>query len=456
MSRPVTTLDCAVLGDLFGSEAVRRVFDSTALVQAWLDVEQTLARAEAEVGIVPSTAADRIGREARAELYDLDALRARVGESQHPLVPLVRMLAERCGKAGAWVHWGATTQDVLDTGLALQVRAALEPIRRDLRRSIAAAAALAFEHRDLPMAGRTHGQHAVPITFGLKAASWTDELVRCEERLAAAAAGAATAQLGGAAGTLASLGDDAAPVRAAFCRLLDLAEPDVAWHAARDRWRDLGHALAELGAAGERIAGEVIGMQATEVGELSEPLGAANVGSSTMPQKRNPMTSEYLVASARLLRGAVSVLLEAAAHAGERDMGRWAAEWVAVPQALILAGGVVEKLAGILEGLVVDGARMRLNLELTRGAIVAEAAMMELARSVGHERAHVLVTAASRRAAAGGTSLAAALAEDGEVSAHLSPEDLERLTDPTGYLGLASAAAETVAARAAVPAGAAS
>jgi 3-carboxy-cis,cis-muconate cycloisomerase len=431
---------------------VRRAFDSSALVQAWLDVEQTLARAEAEVGIVPVAAADRIEREALADLYDLDELRAGVAESQHPLVPLVRALAERCGDAGGFVHWGATTQDVLDTGLVLQVRAALGPIRRDIRRSTVAAAALALEHRTLPMAGRTHGQQAVPITFGLKAASWADELLRCEQRLAAAASAVATAQLGGAAGTLASLGDDAAAVRAAFCRLLGLAEADVPWHAARDRVRDLGHALAELGAAGERIAAEVIRLQATEIAELFEPLGPASVGSSTMPQKRNPMTSEYLVASARLLRGAVSVLLDAPAHAGERDMGAWAAEWIAVPQALILAGGVVEKLAGILEGMVVDGGRMRSNLDLTCGAILSEAAMMELARSVGHEHAHTLVAAVSRRAGAEGLTLAAALLEDDEVSAHFSLEDVERLADPCGYLGLASAVAEAVAARAGVAA----
>ena len=430
---------------------MRRAFDSSALVQAWLDVERALARAEAEVGVVPAAAADRIECEALADLYDLDELRAGIAASQHPLVPLVRALAERCGEAGGFVHWGATTQDVLDTGLVLQVRAALESIRRDLRRSTTAAAALALEHRSLPMAGRTHGQHAVPITFGLKAASWTDELLRCEERLDAAATAVSTGQLAGAAGTLASLGDDAAAVRAAFCRLLGLAEADVPWHAARDRLRDLGHALAELGAAGERIASEVIRLQATETAELSEPRGPAGVGSSTMPQKRNPMTSEYLVASARLLRGAVSVLLEAPAHAGERDMGAWAAEWIAVPQALILAGGVVEKLAGILEGLVVDGGRMRSNLDLTRGAILSEAAMMELARSVGHERAHALVAAVSRRAEAESTTLAAALLEDDEVSAHLSPEDVERLADPTGYLGLAAAAAKAVAARAGVP-----
>ncbi len=447
--RPTTTLDCVVLGDLFGSAEVRRMFDSAALVQSWLEVEQALARAEANVGVIPVAAAERIEREANVEGFDLGLLGAGVEASQHPLVPLVRALALRCGEeAGGYVHWGATTQDVMDTALVLQIRAALAPIRRDLLRAVEAAAALAREHRDLPMAGRTHGQHAVPISFGLKAATWTDELLRVEQRLVAAAAAAATAQLAGAAGTLASLGDCAAAVRTAFCRELGLSEPDVPWHATRDRLRDLGHALAEVGAAAERIAAEVIRLQATETAELAEPHDAASVGSSTMPQKHNPMTSEYVVASSRLLRGVVSVLLNAPAHAGERDMGAWAAEWMAIPQALILTGGIAAKLATILEGLTVDGARMRANLALTQGAILAEAAMMDLAGSLGHERAHALVAAVSRRAAEAGTTLVAALRADPQVRAHLSRDALERLERPDLYLGLAAEAANAAAARA--------
>jgi adenylosuccinate lyase/3-carboxy-cis,cis-muconate cycloisomerase len=297
------------------------------------------------------------------------------------------------------------------------------------------------------MVGRKHGQHAVPITFGLKAATWADELARCEERLDRAASAAATAQLGGAAGTLASLGDDGPAVRSAFCRLLALREPGAPWHTARDRFRDLAHALAEAGAAAERIAAEVIRLQATETSELAEPHGPGSVGSSTMPQKRNPMTCEYVVASVRLLRGAVSVLYEAPAHAGERDMGLWAAEWVALPQALILAGGVLEKLASVLDGLVVDAERMRENLGLTRGAILAEAAMMELARAIGHERAHARVTAVSRAAEAAGLTLAEALRRDEEARAHLPAAALGRLGRPEEYVGEAPATARAVAAR---------
>jgi 3-carboxy-cis,cis-muconate cycloisomerase len=374
-------------------------------------------------------------------------LRAGIAESQHPLVPLVRALADRCGDDGDYVHWGVTTQDVIDTGAVLQVRAALTPIRRDLERAVVSAARLAARHAETPMAGRTHGQHAVPITFGLKAASWADELERCAERLRRAEEAVLTAQLGGAAGTLAALGTDASAVRGAFCRILDLAEPEVPWHAARDRIRDLGHALTEIAGAGERIASEVIRLQATELAELSEPLADGHVGSSTMPQKRNPMTCEYIVATARLLRGTTGVLAGAPAHLHERDMGAWAVEWIALPQALILTGGLLAKLAAVLEGLVVNPERMRANLDLTRGQIMAEAVMMALAPELGHERAHEVVTRAARRATAERRDFASALLEDPDVAALLAPERVERALDPSAYLGLAAEAAAAVSSR---------
>src|SRR5262245_33490441 len=316
-SLQATLFDSELLGDLFSTEEARRAFDDRALLQGWLDAEIALARAEAAVGVIPADAAERIAAENDPEAFDVDELRRGIASSQHPLVPFIRALAERCGEAGAYVHWGATTQDIIDTGAVLQLRAALVPIERDLARAVVAAGDLARGYASTPMAGRTHGQHAVPTTFGAKAASWADELRRADERLERAGAAALTGQLAGAAGTLASLGDDAAAVRAAFCRRLDLAEPDVPWHAARDRLRDLMHALAEIAAAAERIAAEIARLQATEVAELFEPSTELSVGSSTMPQKRNPMICEYVVASARLLRGPLSVLDSSAAHASE-------------------------------------------------------------------------------------------------------------------------------------------
>jgi 3-carboxy-cis,cis-muconate cycloisomerase len=287
----------------------------------------------------------------------------------------------------------------------------------------------------------------VPTTFGLKAAVWLGGVADARTRLANAVR-RLPAQLGGAAGTLAALGADGPSVRAAFCRLLDLAEADVPWHTNRDRLRDLGHALTEIAAAGERIATEIVLLQSTEVGEVFEPTSDAHVGSSTMPQKRNPMTSEYVIATARLVRGATSVLSATSAHAHERDMGAWAAEWIALPQAMILTGGLLEKLATILEGLRVDRDRMLQNLELTRGRIMAEAAMMALASSLGHERAHAVVSAAARASDTDGLDLAVVLRGDPEVTAHLSPAELDVILDPNRYLGLAAETAAAVADRA--------
>jgi 3-carboxy-cis,cis-muconate cycloisomerase len=435
-----TTLDCTVLRDLYGTEEVRRELSSVALVQSWLDAERALAEAEAQAGVIPAAAAARIAAEARAELYDLDSLRAGVEDSQHPLVPLIRALVERCGDAGGYVHWGATTQDIVDTGMVLRARRAAGPIDRDLAAAEAAAAGLAAAHASDLMPGRTHGQHAVPISFGLKAGVWADELGRARERLAAAVA-ALGIQLGGAAGTLAALGDDAREVRGRFAAVLGLPEPAVPWHVARDRVRDLAHALDQLAGAAERIAAEIVRLQSAEVAEVREPAGSGHVGSSTMPQKRNPMTSEYVIASARLLHGAAAVVTASPAHAGERDMGLWAAEWVAVPQALILAGGIAAKLAWVLAGLEVDTARMRRNVGITQGGIMAEAVMMRLAAALGHEEAHRVVGAAAAAAAASGEPLARVLREDPRVTEHLGPGELEAALDPDAYLGLGPATA---------------
>ncbi len=439
-----TTLDCELLRDLYGTAEVRAVFESRALLGAWLEVEAALAAAEAEVGVIPAAAAARIAAEADPSDYDLDALREGIAESKHPLVPLIRALVERCGDEGGWVHWGVTTQDVIDTALVVQVRSALQPIDRDLRRACRAAVELARRHASTPMAGRTHGQHAVPITFGLKAATWADELIRARERLGRAARACATAQLSGAAGTLATLGEAADAVQQAFCQRLGLQRAHVHWHATRDRLRDLGHALSEISAAAERIASEIIHLQSTEIAEVAEPSTEAHVGSSTMPQKANPMICEYTIASARLARAATGVLVDTPAHAHERDMSFWAAEWIAVPQALILTAGLLDKLAHVLEGLEVDDRRMSENLRLTRGGIMAESVMMELARAIGHERAHQVILTAYRRSERAGRELSDVLAEDPAVTAHLSPATLAALMDPVNYLGLSAAAAVSV------------
>ena len=441
-----TTLDCELLRDLWGSADVRAVFDSRALAQAWLDVERALAQAEAEVGVVPEAAAERIAREADADLYDLDVLREGLAESQHPLVPLVRALAERCGEHGGWVHWGVTTQDVIDTALVLQSRAALEPIRHDLARSRAAAARLAAappRHAD----GRSDARAARGADH-LRAQGrvWADELGRAVAhgstgRPRASCVGAARWRPRGRSRRSAPTpkppfrrrSPDRSSSRSRRCR----------GTSPRDRLRDLAHALDEIAAAAERIALEIVRLQSTEIAEVGEPLAPGHVGSSTMPQKRNPMSLRVRrrvgQSAPRARRRRCTALGRPCARARH---GAWAAEWLALPQAFILAGGIVEKLASILEGLTVSSQRMGENLALTRGQIMAEAVMMAIAGRIGRERAHELVSEASTRATAEGRGLGDVLRLDREVTDLLAPEEISRLLEPESYLGIAAQAVD--------------
>lgn len=426
-----TTLDCELMRDLFGSDAMREIFDSRALLQAWLDAEVSLAEAEAELGVIPHWAAEGIRGVAEADRYDLGELREGIAASQHPLVPAIRALADAAGDAGDYVHWGATTQDILDTALVLQVRRALDLVEEDLAAIESALGRLAREHRDTPMAGRTHGQHAVPITFGLKVAVWLAELGRAGARLRQSRPRLLVGSLSGAAGTLAALGDQGAAVREGYCRRLGLGVPTAPWHVARDSFAELLSLLALLAGTLERIALELVRLQSTEIGEAAEPLANGHVGSSTMPQKRNPAICEYAAANCKVVRGLASVMHECMVGAHERDMGSWAAEWLVVPQALIMTGGALRMMRGVVDGIQVFPDRMARNLNLTRGGIVAESAMMALAAHLGRGRAHELVMRAAREADERGVELAAVLRERGE----LTDEMLDRALDPLAYLG---------------------
>jgi 3-carboxy-cis,cis-muconate cycloisomerase len=440
-----TSLDCTLLGDFFGTPAMRAVFDSRALLQSWLDVEVALAEAEADCGVIPAEALPAIRAAGRAEAYDLEELRAAINATQHPLVPLVRALTAAAGDSGRYVHYGATTQDIMDTACVLQVRAGLELLSADLDAIRASLAALAKEHAETAMAGRTHGQHAVPITFGLKLGVWLAELDRDAERLLACRPRVLVGQLAGAAGTLATLGDAAAQVRRAFCDRLGLAEPSAPWHAARDGLAELVSCLALLAGTLERIALEIVRLQSTELAEVAEPLTAGHVGSSTMPQKRNPHACELAAAACKLLRGLAPVMVGCMVGAHERDMGAWAAEWVLVPQAMILASGALAGLRPVAEGLDVDPERMRANLDLTGGGIMAEAVMIAAAPVLGRDHAHHELMRLARSAAAHGRGLAEVAAADAEFAGALGADELERALDPAAYLGESARIARDVA-----------
>ncbi|MBX6375897.1 MAG: 3-carboxy-cis,cis-muconate cycloisomerase [Acetobacteraceae bacterium] len=447
---PVNPADQIVLGALYGTDAMRRVFGETAYLQRMLDVEAALARAQARLGIIPEDAARAITAAARAERLDRAALAAATRNTGYPVVGLVRQLSALAGAEGAgrWTHWGATTQDIMDSALVLQIRDALDLIGPDLDALCAALAARAREHRDTVMAGRTHLQHALPVTFGYKCAVWLSPLLTMRERLAELRPRVLRVQFGGAAGTLASLGSRGLEVAAELARELGLSEPDITWHVARDGLAEAVCWLGLLCGALSKFATDFMLLMQTEVAEAAEPHQEGRGGSSTMPQKRNPIACEYVLAQSRGVHALVPQVLAAMAQDQERGTGPWQAEALAIPQAFLLAHGALMQTRSIAEGMVVDAARMRRNLESTSGLIMAEAVMMGLAPMLGRGEAHHIVNHACDVARAEGVSLAEALGREPAVASRLDPAAIARLTDPAGYLGAAGAFVDRVLARA--------
>jgi len=432
-------LDSRIYRDLFGTPEMRDIFSDESLVQTWLDVEAALARSQAAAGIIPGRAADEIARQARAKHIDLDALKEQTEVVGYPILPLVRMLASRCGDgAGEFIHWGATTQDIMDTATVLQLRRVHRILTRDLTRLVAAAADLAARYRDTPMAGRTHGQQALPITFGFKAAVWVAELARHQDRLAAVSTRLFVGQLAGAAGTLAALGPDGLDVQERMMTELALAVPPIAWHVARDTLAEFVALLALMCGTTAKIGQEIALLQATELEEVEEAYVEGKGGSSTMPQKRNPITCEALIAIGTIAGQDAALMLAAMRPDHERATGPWHVEWEVIPEACILAGGALHHATALLRGLIVRPDRMARNLRLTDGLIVSEAVMMALAPAVGRQRAHEVVYRAAMRAVESGRPLEGLLREDPEVAAHLSQERLRAALDPLAYTGLSA------------------
>ncbi len=430
-------LDSFLFRDAFGTPAMRDVFSDRATVERYIEVEIALARAEATCGVIPQDAADAIAAGARFETLDLDRLRQETDNVGYPILPLVHQMVEHCGAGSRYVHWGATTQDIMDTATVLQFRAALSIIDADLEALRTILADLAQKHRDTPMAGRTHLQQALPITFGYKAAIWLAMIDRHAERLRQLRPRVLVGQFAGAAGTLASLGDKGLQVQAALMAELGLGIPVTTWHVARDGFAETLNLLALITATLGKIALDVILLAATEFAELYEPFVPGRGGSSTMPQKRNPISSELILAASKAVRQQAGLMLDAVVQDLERATGPWHAEWVAIPESFVLTAGALHQARFLLAGLIVDEERMRRNLGLSKGLIVAEAVMMGLAPHTGRQEAHDLVYAACRIVNQSGGTLAEALAKDPAITAHLTPAEIERLTDPVHYLGMA-------------------
>jgi len=434
---PATIIDSALFGDLFSSPAMRAVFSDERRIQYYLDIEGALARVQARLGIIPQEASEEIGRHCLVEQIDMVRLKQQIDAIGHPVLPVVQQLVGLCsGGLGEWCHWGTTTQDIIDTATMLQVRDALKLVEQDLAAISASLAALAERYRDTPMAGRTKTQQAVPISFGLKMAVLLATFERHRARLQELRARVLVGQFAGAAGTLASLGKDGLRVQEALMLELDLGQPEIGWHTMRDRFAEIGCFLGLVTGTLGKIAMDVNLMAQTEVQEVSESFVPGRGSSSTMPQKRNPVSTSYILGCTGVVRQHVAALLDAMVAEHERSNGPWEIEWIVVPEIFLLASGALTHTRSLMSGLQVDPARMLKNLELTGGMIVAEAVMMGLGPQLGRQRAHDLVQAICRAAIASGRPLLDLLAENPEISRHADRAALAKLTDPANYLGV--------------------
>ena len=445
---PATALDSLIFRDIFTTPEMRNVFSDEQRTAYYLEIEAALARVQGRLGIIPADAAREIESKCRIENIDLAKLKQQTERIGYPILGVVQQIVALCERGlGEWCHWGATTQDITDTATVMQIRAALELVEADMEKIAAALADLARRYRDTPMAGRSNLQQAVPITFGFKAASLLAAMQRHRERLAQLRPRVLVGEFAGAAGTLSSLGADGLKVQAALMKELKLGEPEIAWHTVRDRIGEVGCFLALVTGTLGKVSTDVKLLMQTEVAEVFEPFHESRGSSSTMPQKRNPISCLYIHATSALVRQNAAALLEAAVADHERSTGPWEIEWIALPEIFLLSSGALAQSRDLLAGVQVDAARMRANLDLTNGMIVSEAVMMGLGPHLGRQRAHDLVYDICRQVVATGQPLLDLLAEDKEISRHMNRAELEKLVDPANYLGLAGEMVDRVLAR---------
>ncbi|MBZ5655387.1 MAG: 3-carboxy-cis,cis-muconate cycloisomerase [Acidobacteriia bacterium] len=430
-----------LIDSLATTAPMAQLFSDESVLRAMLDFEVALARAEAKLGIIPKAAADVIAKAAQIEHFDPAALAQATLRAGTPGIPLVKALTERVrtidASSAGYVHWGATSQDVADTGLVLLLRQAQPVLEADLVRLEGAIERLSEQHSHTVMLGRTLMQAAPPVTFGLKVAGWLAAIRRGHVHLQSSFADALVLQFGGAVGTLAALGDQGLATARALADELEIACPDAPWHTHRDRLAVLVCALGVLTGTLGKIARDIILLMQNEIGEVAEPCGEGRGGSSTMPHKRNPIGCTVTLAAANRVPGLVSSFLSGMVQEHERGVGGWQAEWSTVSAAVQSAGLAVASMAEVSEGLTVDAKRMRANIEATRGVVFAERAMILLGKVLGRDVAHRVLEEAARRSMAQNKHLADVLAEMPEVMAHLDPASIRSLEDPEQYLGVA-------------------
>jgi 3-carboxy-cis,cis-muconate cycloisomerase len=422
---------------------MRAVCDDVAYLQAMLDFEAALARAEAAVGVVPEGAATPIGQACKAGAFDLAGLAEAATRSGNLAIPLVKALTAEVAKGDAlaarFVHWGATSQDVIDTATMLVLRAAIDVLLADLDRAIKGFAGLARAHRNTAMVARTWLQHALPMPFGLKLAEYAAALNRSRKRLRRLRQEELALQFGGAAGTLAALGDKGLGVAERLAEELKLPLPEAPWHTHRDRIAEAASVLAILAGSCGKIARDVSLLMQTDVAEAFEPAGVGRGGSSTMPNKRNPVAAASALGAATMAPNLAATIFASLVQEHERSAGPWHAEWPTLPTLLLVTSGALAATVDLAEGLEVDAIRMRQNLDATGGLIMAEAAAMALAEKIGKSEAHHLIETASKKAVAEKKHLRDVLAADSRVAAQLGADQLAKLFEPMAYQGASQA-----------------
>jgi 3-carboxy-cis,cis-muconate cycloisomerase len=428
-----------LLDPLFRSQDVEKIFSSRSCLQGMLDFEAALAKAEARAGVIPSTAATAIAANCKAESFDLAVIAQGAKLAGNLAIPLVKALTAAVTASdkdsARYVHWGATSQDTIDTGLILQLRDALKLIAKDVDRLATGLAKLATKHRSTIVVGRTWMQQALPTTFGAKVAGWLDAVARSRERLHETQRRALVLQFGGAVGTRAALGEHGLTIAKHLAEELKLNLPEVPWHSHRDRLAEVATTLGlSVGTVG-KIARDISLHAQSEIGEVSEPAAEGRGGSSTMPHKRNPVVCAVVLSAAQRLPGLVSTMLAAMPQEHERGLGGWHAEWETLPEIVRLTAGAFQQMAETAPRLEVDAEHMLHNLEATRGLIYAEAVTMALAKEIGKAEAHKLVEAASGRTIRQRRHFREVLAADSEISKHISKGALVELFEPQNYLG---------------------
>jgi 3-carboxy-cis,cis-muconate cycloisomerase len=442
---PSSLIDSAVFRDIFSTEAMRRVWSDENRVVKYLDFEVALARAQARLGIIPKEAAEEICKHCNVGEFDCAKLKTQTERIGYPVLPVVQQLVALCRDGlGEWCHWGATTQDITDSATVMQIREALVIVEAHLDNIAEALAGLARKYRDTPMAGRSNLQQAVPITFGYKMATLLAAFERHKQRLKELRSRVLVGEFGGAAGTLSSLAGRGLETQAELMKELKLGQPAIAWHTVRDTIAEVGCFLGLVTGICGKIALDVKLLMQTEVEEVYEPFAEGRGSSSTMPQKRNPISSVYITALTSVVRQQTAALLDAMVEDHERATGPWEIEWIVLPEIFCLTAGALSQTEFVLTGLQVDEKKMRSNLDLTKGLIVSEAVMMGLGPYLGRQYAHDLVYDICRKVVATGRPLVDLLAENAEITKHLDRAALTKLCDPANYLGEAGAMVDRV------------